>query len=84
MNRKTCPFHNEPCHGDDCALFTSVRGEDPNTGVEIDEKRCAISFLPMLLIETAKAQYQTGAAVESTRNIFASALKNTGGIEDQS
>ena len=47
---------------------TRIRGEDPNTGQELDEEACAVAWLPMLLIENTKAQHQTGAAVESARN----------------
>ncbi len=54
---------------------TSVRGMVPNTGNEIDDQGCAVAFLPVLLIETAKAQYETGAAVESARNVFADAIQ---------
>lgn len=51
-----------------CALFTQVRGTNPNTGVEVDEWACAVAWLPVLLIENSQQQRQTGAAVESFRN----------------
>ena len=39
-----------------------------NTGNQVDEYQCAISWMPMLLIENSGQQRQTGAAVESFRN----------------
>jgi hypothetical protein len=41
---------------------------DMNTGNQVDNYECAISWLPMLLIENSGQQRQTGAAVESFRN----------------
>ncbi len=51
-----------------CAWFMKVEGYDMNTGKRVDEWNCAVSLLPMLLIENSGQQRQTGAAVESFRN----------------
>jgi hypothetical protein len=45
-----------------------VRGNNPNTGEEIDDYGCAIAWLPVMMIENSQQQRQTGAAVESFRN----------------
>ena len=45
-----------------------VRGNNPNTGEEIDEYGCAIAWMPIMMIENSQQQRQTGAAVESFRN----------------
>lgn len=45
-----------------------VRGKHPQTGADVDEWGCAMSWLPVLLIENSQQQRQTGAAVESFRN----------------
>jgi hypothetical protein len=45
-----------------------VQGYDMNSGNQVDNYECAISWLPMLLIENSGQQRQTGAAVESFRN----------------
>lgn len=45
-----------------------VRGNNPNTGEEIDDYGCSIAWLPVLMIENSQQQRQTGAAVESFRN----------------
>jgi len=67
--KSNCPLNNfEPCKQLDCAWFMQVRGHNPNTGAEVDEWGCAISWLPILLIENSQQQRQTGAAVESFRN----------------
>ena len=41
---------------------------NPNTGEEIDEWGCAITWIPMMQIETSQQARQAGAAVESFRN----------------
>lgn len=48
--------------------FTKLQGTDMNTGKDIDEYACAVTWLPMLLVENSGMQRQTGAAVESFRN----------------
>ncbi len=63
-----CPLLKKDCVGIKCSWFTQVRGTNPNTGQEIDEWNCAITWLPVLLIEISQQQRQTGAAVESFRN----------------
>ena len=45
-----------------------VRGNNPNTGEEIDDYGCSMAWLPVLMIENSQQQRQTGAAVESFRN----------------
>lgn len=65
-----CPLHREDmskvCHK--CPWWTMVRGKNPQSEEMIDDWRCAISILPMLLVENAQMQRQTGAAMESFRN----------------
>ena len=56
------------CVGIKCSWFTQLRGTNPNTGSEVDEWGCAVTWLPMLLIENSQQQRSTGAAVESFRN----------------
>tara|TARA_R110000796_G_scaffold176790_1_gene293669 strand:+ start:848 stop:1069 length:222 start_codon:yes stop_codon:yes gene_type:complete len=43
-------------------------GTDPNSGKEVEEYACAVSWLPTLLIENSQQQRMTGGAVESFRN----------------
>jgi hypothetical protein len=67
--KANCPLNNfEPCKQLDCAWFLKIRGNNPNTGEEMDEWGCSMSWLPILLIENAQMSRQTGAAVESFRN----------------
>jgi len=67
-DRKLCPMLKKSCIGSDCMWATKIRGSDPQSGNEIDEESCAITWLPMLLTENVKASHETGAAVESFRN----------------
>ena len=65
---KFCPLIGEDCIELKCAWYNQVRGVNPQTGQEIDEWGCAVTWMPMLLIENSQMQRQTGTAVESFRN----------------
>lgn len=60
-----------------CAWFTKLAGTNPQTGEEVDEHGCAMTWLPILLIENSKMQRGTGAAVESFRNEMAKASESS-------
>jgi hypothetical protein len=67
--KANCPLDGfKPCRQLECAWFMKVRGNNPNTGEEIDDYGCAIAWMPVLMIENSQQQRQTGAAVESFRN----------------
>lgn len=67
--KNNCPLDGfKPCRQLECGWFTQVRGTNPNTGQEVDSWGCAVAWLPMMLIEGANQQRQTGAAIESFRN----------------
>jgi len=72
-----CPLIKEDCKGLGCNWFTQIRGMNPNTGQEVDEWACAITWLPVLLIENSQQQRQTGSAVESFRNEMVKANENS-------
>jgi hypothetical protein len=67
-NGTFCPLIKKDCVGLTCAWYTRVQGYDVNSGSQVDSYECAISWLPMLLIENSGQQRSTGAAVESFRN----------------
>jgi hypothetical protein len=74
MEEKTfCPLGSKCVDAKDgvihrCAWHVMVRGTNRNTGEEVDDWRCAMNWLPMLMIENSAMQRETGAAVESFRN----------------
>jgi hypothetical protein len=72
-----CPLINKKCIGLKCMWFTKLQGTDMNTGKEVDEYACAVTWLPMLLVENSGMQRQTGAAVESFRNEMVKANENS-------
>jgi hypothetical protein len=74
---KYCPLIKKDCIGLQCSWFTQIRGMNPNTGEPVDEWGCAITWMPMLLIENSQQQRSTGSAVESFRNeVVKSTQKN--------
>ena len=75
-----CPLVKEDCLQLKCAWFTQLRGTNPNTGKDIDEWGCAVTWLPILLVENSQQQRSTGAAVESFRNEMVKANETTSQI----
>lgn len=65
---KFCPLIKKDCIGLECSWFTQIRGTNPNTGQPVDEWGCAITWMPVLLIENSQQQRSTSSAVESFRN----------------
>jgi hypothetical protein len=63
-----CPLIGKECKRHKCAWYTRISGTDPQTGRDIDDYGCAVSFMPMLAINIGKETYSAGAAVESFRN----------------
>jgi hypothetical protein len=72
-----CPLLKKECIGLKCSWFTRIQGYDTNTGKDVDEYQCAVTLLPMLLVENSGQQRQTGAAVESFRNEMVKANENS-------
>lgn len=51
-----------------CAWFTKLEGQNPQSGEQISEFGCAMTWLPVLLVENARVARGTSAAVETFRN----------------
>jgi hypothetical protein len=62
---RTCPLGHS-CNS--CLWQVRLRGQNPQTGQEVDDDKCALAWLPILLVENSQQQRQTAAAVESFRN----------------
>lgn len=63
-----CPLIKKDCVGLKCAWYMQVRGMNPNTGEDIDEWGCAVTWMPIMTIENSQQQRHTSSAVESFRN----------------
>jgi hypothetical protein len=72
---KFCPLIKKDCIQLKCSWFTHLRGTNPQTGDPVDEYACAVTWLPMLLIETSKEVRQLAAATESFRNQMVAATE---------
>jgi hypothetical protein len=67
--KNNCPLDGfNPCRQLECAWFLKISGKNPNTGEDIEDWGCAMSWLPIMMIENSQQQRSTGAAVESFRN----------------
>lgn len=51
-----------------CAWFIQLAGTNPTTGESVDERGCAMSWIPILMIENSAQQRSTASAIESFRN----------------
>jgi len=64
-----CPINNfEPCKQLECAWFTKLVGKNPQGEKEIEEWGCAVTMLPLILIDQNVGIRGTQSAVESFRN----------------
>ena len=72
-----CPLIKAECIQFKCTFWIQLRGMHPQTGQEVDEWNCAISWLPILLIENAKEVKQGAAATENFRNVMLELNKGT-------
>ena len=63
-----CPLIKKKCKEHGCKFFMQVLGKNPQTGQDVSQCDCAITWLPMLLIEGSQQTRQAGAAIESFRN----------------
>lgn len=67
--KATCPLNNfEPCKQLDCGWFMKVAGTHPNTGEQLEDWGCAVTWIPIMLMENGRQQHSTASAVESFRN----------------
>ena len=63
-----CPLIKKKCVEHNCKFYIQVLGKNPNTGQEVNQWDCAVSWLPMLLIEGSQQTRPAGSAIESFRN----------------
>ena len=72
-----CPLMNGPCVEDgsikdgklvSCRFWITVAGTNPQTGEQVNNSDCSLSWLPILMIENSRVNRGTSAAVESFRN----------------
>jgi len=77
MKEKTCPL-GHTCS--ECHWHIRLRGQNPQTGQEIDNEGCAIAWLPVLLVENSQQQRGTAAAVESFRNEMVAGNENLAAV----
>ena len=71
-----CPLIQKKCKEHKCKFYIQVMCKNPQTGQDVNEWNCAVTWLPMLLIEGSQQTRQTGAAIESFRNEVVEANKN--------
>jgi len=58
------------CESTECRGWQQFRGQNPQTGQEEDKWECVEIMIPILLIENARQQRSTAAAIESHRNVI--------------
>ena len=71
-----CPLIQKKCKEHKCKFFIQVIGKNPQTGQDVSDWNCAVTWLPMLLIEGSQQTRQAGSAIESFRNEMVKANDN--------
>ncbi len=70
---EVCPLGSE-CerivgdHIEKCAWYVTLAGMHPQTGEQIDEQKCAMAWLPIMMVEVAGTNRGQTEAIESFRN----------------
>ena len=66
--KQICPLLRKPCVEAECKFWTHLLGKDPQTGGPVDRFDCAVTYLPILLVEASRNIIGVQAATESARN----------------
>ena len=69
----TCPLGHECETAKDnkvyrCAWLVEVAGKNPQSEEVVNEKRCAMAWMPVLMVENAQTNRGQTQAIESFRN----------------
>ncbi|RKY42323.1 MAG: hypothetical protein DRP85_03290 [Candidatus Makaraimicrobium thalassicum] len=69
----TCPLGSECREVRDnklykCAWLVELEGTHPQTGDKVKEDKCAIQWMPILMIEGNGSMNRLGASIQSMRN----------------
>jgi hypothetical protein len=72
---KKCPLMGD-CIEHGCAWFTHIAGQHPQSGEALDRWECAVTLLPMLMIETARHARDTAAQVSAANETNKQALRS--------
>lgn len=80
-----CPLMQRPCIEDGtiidgelcgCKFWVHIVGKHPQTGLDQDLWDCSHAWIPVLLIDNTQRQRETGAAIESFRNVMHEDMAN--------
>lgn len=63
-----CPLWKAPCKEHACRWWIQVQGKNPQSEELINRWDCAISWLPLLLIENSQQQRATHREINVLRN----------------
>ena len=70
MAKKLCRYFKKPCLEHQCHQYVNIVGKDPTTGELKNDWLCSDIAILRITIENTQAQRETGAAVESLRNVI--------------
>lgn len=76
MAKKICPLIKDECLEYGCHWHVHLVGTNPQTGEPVDTLTCAISSLPLLLIETSKHGRETAAKVDNFRELATQVVRS--------
>jgi hypothetical protein len=62
--KKQCPLIKAECLEHGCEFYIHLVGSNPQTGLPTDEWKCAVAWLPILLVENANMTRQATASTD--------------------
>lgn len=66
--RFNLPDKKQDCIKHECEFYSHLIGMNPQTGQPTDQFGCAVSFIPILLIENANMIRQSAASTDKVAN----------------
>lgn len=66
-----CPLIKDECMQRKCKFYIKLKGTNPQTEQPFDYWDCAISWMPILLIENSHKQMQSTESINELTNLVA-------------
>ena len=64
----------KPCIKEECVLYRTVKGTDPNTGKDVDHGDCSLRWTPLLQMETSREIRLMAGDLAQTRKLIESVV----------
>ena len=76
MGKQVCPLIRRACTEHQCAWYTHLIGQNPQSGDPVDTWGCAMTVLPILLVENSNHSRETVARVDQFRELATQVVRS--------